>query len=106
MNKLTTLLISTVLAFATQMAYAGDMVDINTADAQTISNSLKGIGLKKAEDIVAYRKKHGDFKSVQDLAKVNGIGTKTVQMNMDKMMVGAMDKGMSHSNDKMKGMMK
>jgi len=110
MNKLKTLLLSTILAFATLTAYAGGMVDINTADAKTISNSLKGIGMKKAEDIIAYRSKHGDFKSIQDLAKVKGIGIKTVQMNMDKMMVGTMDgtmnKGMTHSSDNMKGMMK
>ncbi len=110
MNKLKTLLFSTLLAFATLTAYAGEMIDINTADAKAISSNLKGIGMKKAEDIVAYRKKHGDFKSIQDLAKVKGIGTKTVQMNMEKMMVGAMDgamnKGMSHSSGSTKGMMK
>ena len=96
MNKLKTLLLSTILAFATLTAYAGDMVDINTADAETISTNLKGIGLKKAEDIVAYRKKHGAFKSPQDLAKVKGIGTKTVEKNMDKIMVGAMDGATKH----------
>lgn len=91
MNMLKTLLFSTILAFVTLAANAETMVDINTADAETISKNLKGIGIKKAEDIVAYRKKHGDFKSVNDLAKVQGIGTKTVQINMDKMMVGAME---------------
>jgi len=66
--------------------------------------------MKKAEDIVTYRKKHGDFKSIKDLAKVKDIDTRTVQMNMDKMMVdpldGAMSKGTSHSSGSTKGMMK
>jgi len=110
MNKLKTLLFTTILAFVALTANAGNMVDINTADARTISTNLKGIGMKKAEDIVAYRNKHGDFRSIQDLAKVKGIGIKTVQKNMDKMMVGAMDgtmnKDMSHSSENMKGMMK
>ena len=91
MNKFKALLFSIILAFATLPVYAETMVDINTADAETISKNLKGIGIKKAEDIVAYRNKHGAFKSVNDLAKVKGIGIKTVESNMDKMMVGAMD---------------
>lgn len=59
------------------MAFAGQ-VNINTADAETISAELKGIGLTKAEAIVAYRTKHGPFRSVDDLSLVKGIGEKTV----------------------------
>ena len=59
------------------LAYAGQ-VNINTADAETISAELKGIGLSKAEAIVAYRTKHGPFRSVDDLSLVKGIGEKTV----------------------------
>lgn len=56
-------------------------VNINSADAQTISESLKGIGQKKAQAIVQYRKENGNFKSVGDLASVSGIGLKTVEIN-------------------------
>ena len=56
-------------------------VNINTADAQTISESLKGIGQKKAEAIVQYRKENGNFKSVDELASVSGIGPKTLEIN-------------------------
>jgi competence protein ComEA len=63
-------------------------VDINTADAKAISKVMKGVGIKKAEDIVAYRKKHGDFKSVDDLVKVKGIGKKTISKNRKHIMVG------------------
>ena len=56
-------------------------VNINTANAQTISESLKGIGQKKAEAIVQYRKENGDFKSVDELASVSGIGPKTLEIN-------------------------
>ena len=34
-------------------------VNINTADAETISAELNGIGLSKAKAIIEYRKKHG-----------------------------------------------
>jgi competence protein ComEA len=61
-------------------AFAGP-VDINTADAQTISNELDGVGLTKAQAIVDYRKNHGPFKSAQDLSLVKGIGERTVEIN-------------------------
>ena len=56
-------------------------VNVNTADAKTISESLKGIGLKKAEAIVKYRTEKGLFKTADDLTKVKGIGKKTVAKN-------------------------
>ena len=56
-------------------------VNINTADAQTISQSLKGIGLKKSEAIVTYRTKNGAFKTIDELMNVKGIGEKTVEKN-------------------------
>jgi competence protein ComEA len=54
-------------------------VNINTADAKTISEALSGIGLKKAETIVKYRQEKGPFKAVEDLVNVDGIGPKTVE---------------------------
>jgi competence protein ComEA len=54
-------------------------VNVNTADAKTLAKELNGIGLSKAEAIVAYREKNGPFKSADDLAKVQGIGMKTVE---------------------------
>lgn len=62
------------------LAFAGP-VNINTADAETISAELTGIGLSKAKAIVEYRKKHGPFRSVEDLSLVKGIGDKTVEKN-------------------------
>ncbi len=62
-------------------------VNVNTADAKTIADSLKGIGLKKAEAIVDYRSKNGDFKSIDDLAHVSGIGAKTIEKNKADMLL-------------------
>ena len=75
MKKL--LIIFALLSFN---AYAAP-VNINTADADTIAASLNGIGKKKAEDIVKYRKENGPFKSLDDIANVKGIGAKTIEIN-------------------------
>ena len=65
-------------ALLAPVALAGP-VNVNTADAKTLAKELNGIGLSKAEAIVAYREKNGPFKSADDLAKVQGIGAKTVE---------------------------
>ncbi len=67
-----------VIACTPLFAFAGP-VDINSADAETISTELKGIGLSKAKAIVEYRSKHGPFKSPEDLTLVKGIGDATVE---------------------------
>src|SRR5262245_44253356 len=53
-------------------------VNINTATKEELT-SLKGIGDKRAQDIIDYRTKHGPFKSVDDLEKVPGIGPGTMK---------------------------
>ena len=58
-----------------------ERVNINRADADAISKALKGIGPKKAEAIIQYRKEHGDFKTLKDLENVKGIGEKTTLAN-------------------------
>lgn len=73
------------------MAFAGP-VDINTADAETISSELKGIGPSKAKAIVEYRKKHGPFKNPDDLSLVKGIGDRTVELNRADIHVKAVSK--------------
>ena len=54
-----------------------DRLNINTADAETLTR-LPGIGMKKAEQIVKYRELNGEFKSVDELVNVKGIGVKMV----------------------------
>lgn len=68
------------LLIASMASFAGQ-VDVNTADAETISAELNGIGLSKARAIVEYREKHGPFRSVDDLSLVKGIGERTVERN-------------------------
>ena len=51
------------------------IVNINTATVEELK-TLKGVGEKKAEAIIEYRKKNGSFKTKEDLMKVRGIGKK------------------------------
>jgi competence protein ComEA len=66
-------------------------VNINTADAETISAELQGVGLSKAQAIVEYRQVNGPFKSADDLIAVKGIGERTLEMNRANILVDSPD---------------
>jgi len=53
-------------------------VNINTATLEELQ-TLKGIGKKKAEAILQYRKEHGAFRTKEDLLQVKGIGKKALE---------------------------
>lgn len=81
MNNLSKLVLFLVLTVASPMLAIAGPVDVNTADAETISAELQGVGLTKAQAIVEYRETHGPFKSLEDLTMVKGIGARTVEIN-------------------------
>jgi len=87
MNKMRTLLPAFVLLLAGS-ALAGEPVNINTADAKALAAAINGAGAKRAEAIVAYRKKNGPFKSVDELVKVPGIGEKSLQKSRANLTAG------------------
>ncbi|MGR5237913.1 ComEA family DNA-binding protein [Vibrio alfacsensis] len=62
-------------------------VNINTASADEIAAMLKGIGEKKAQDIVEYRTEHGPFKTASDLTNVKGVGEATVKKNQERILL-------------------
>jgi competence protein ComEA len=68
------------------LALAGP-VNINTADAESLSESLQGVGLSKARAIIEYREKHGPFRTPDDLSLVKGIGDRTVELNRGNIIV-------------------
>lgn len=88
-NRLLALLL--LAAALPLVAFAGP-VNINTADAETLSAELKGVGLAKAKAIVEYRQKYGPFKNPDDLTLVKGIGERTVELNRDNIKVIAVPK--------------
>ena len=49
------------------------LVSINKGTVRDLSR-LKGLGVKRAKAIVAYRESHGQFKKIADLVKVKGVG--------------------------------
>lgn len=88
------ILIATALCFAAAgAAAAATSVDINTADAATLADSLNGVGMVKAEAIVAYRDEHGPFDSADQLIEVKGIGLRTVENNREVIEVTKRDGG-------------
>lgn len=64
------------------------LVNLNTADAATLARDMDGIGATKAEAIIEHRKSKGAFRSVDDLALVKGIGSKTLERNRARLTVG------------------
>ena len=80
------LILASVVAFSIHPAFAA--VDINTATAAQLE-SVNGIGPKKAEAIIEYRKKHGNFKSVDQLENVKGLGKASIDKMRDELVVGA-----------------
>ncbi|GHU67769.1 hypothetical protein AGMMS49983_19440 [Clostridia bacterium] len=53
-------------------------VNLNTADTETLQ-LLNGVGPATAQKIIDYRNAHGQFKRIEDLMNVSGIGQKTFE---------------------------
>ncbi|MGB3752191.1 MAG: helix-hairpin-helix domain-containing protein [Arcobacteraceae bacterium] len=83
MKFLTMLLLSITFVFAA--------VDINNATAKEFT-TLNGIGEKKAQTIVKYRKTIKCFKSIDELTAVKGIGEATVSKNKKNLILGKCNK--------------
>ena len=65
---------------------SGDMININTANLEQLMK-ISGVGKTKAEAIISYREKNGDFKKKEDITKVRGIGKATFEKIKDKIEV-------------------
>ena len=63
----------TALVASIGMALAA--ININTATEQELE-TLPGVGASKAKAIVDYRKANGNFKAIEDIKNVKGIGDK------------------------------
>lgn len=61
-------------------------VNINTADLASLE-TLSGIGEKKAQDIIDYRTKNGNFQKLEDLGNVSGFGVKTLEKLKDSICI-------------------
>ena len=70
-------------------AHCAPLVDINSADSETLVDTLVGVGPQKAMAIIRYRQENGPFQHVDDLALVSGIGAKTMELNRSRITVEA-----------------
>ena len=55
-----------------------DKININKATNEQLAE-IKGLGPKKAQGIIDYREANGDFKNIESLMEVKGIGSNTLQ---------------------------
>ena len=63
-----------------------DVININTANKEQLMK-ISGVGKTKAEAIISFREKNGDFKKKEDITKVRGIGKATFEKIKDKIEV-------------------
>lgn len=83
--KLINSIVLTLLLALPVIGFSAESININTADKETLMSVIKGVGEAKAEAIIAYRKENGDFKSVDDLANVKGIGQTTIDKHREQL---------------------
>ena len=76
-----------LLCTVRQAPAEGAPVNVNTASAAELA-TLKGIGQSKAQAIVEHRDKNGQFRSVDDLQLVRGIGDKMLEQLRPQVTVG------------------
>ena len=66
------------LFLSISFAYAADKIDLNTATSEELQ-MLNGVGPSTADAIIQYRDAHGQFKTIDELANVKGIGDKKLE---------------------------
>lgn len=74
------------LFLSSSFAFAVDKIDLNTATSEQLQ-MLNGVGPSTADAIIQYRDAHGEFKTVDELTNVKGIGEKKLQQLSEDLIV-------------------
>lgn len=75
------------LFFSLSLNVLAEPVNINAADAQTLAANIKGVGDKKAAEIIRYRETYGPFKTIDELENIKGIGPKLIEKNRSNLLI-------------------
>jgi competence protein ComEA len=82
------LLAAFIIAYGSITAtYAADTVNINTASIEVLAEELVGVGPELARRIVDFRERYGEFKSIEALGDVRGIGSSLLTKNKGKIVI-------------------
>lgn len=76
---------ATIDSLVTTAPSTAEKVSINSATNEQFVKILQGIGAKKAQAIIDYRKEYGPFTSIEQLREVPGFGDKLFQLNQHKL---------------------
>lgn len=80
-------IILTLLIALPIIGFSADKININTADKETLMSVIKGVGEKKAEAIIMYREENGEFKSIDELVNVKGIGQGIIDKHKEQLSI-------------------
>ena len=69
------------------VAYASDMVNINTASIEVPAEELVGVGPELAKRIIDFRERYAEFKSIEALSDVCCIDPSLLTKNEGKIVI-------------------
>ena len=76
--------ITAALALSAHAHNDGERLNINLATAEQIDNTLVFVGKNTAQNIVDYRNENGDFRNLQEFAKVEGVSKRLARYNRSR----------------------